>query len=270
MTVAAPASVGVVLQKSLFNIIGRPQAVADFSTTRGVRISGTGLTNFWAVQLNDSDNPVPAFSALGPDGRNRTYYVPLIPGNIDPRLGIFASTFQYFAFRSLTLTYVPACGTNTVNSIAFGVSQDPEMYMKISTPTQQQILEVNSATLTPFWQTASISYNHSGSRTWNTSLPNSGETGNVSQFYQAQIVGSVNTVGDFGVRGYFYVNYVVDLYEPAPTDFNRFTGAVNPDSGYIGTPPCRRRESDDEKEDTLPCGPTELVRSDTMAFGLHA
>lgn len=265
MTVAAPSAMGVVLPRSGFNITGRPQAVADFSTTRGVRISGNGLTNFWGVQASTGDpGTEPAFSVRGPTGRIFTYYVPVIPTNIDPRLGIMASTFQYFAFRSLTLTYVPACGTNTINSIAFGVGQDSELYLRFPFPTQQQVLEVNAATLTPFWQTASVTYSHSGSKTWLTALPDSGETGSANDFYQAQIMGSANNFGALGVRGFFYVSYVIDLYEPSPVPTN-LSGALNPANGLIGQPcrPCCHhhhdprqppdsRDSDEEKEE-IPC-----------------
>lgn len=255
---------GVVLPKSSFNIVGRPQAVADYSTTRGVRVSGTGLTNFWAIQASTGTGlfTEPGFSALGPTGRINTWYVPLIPTNVDPRLGTLASTFQFFSFRSLTLTYVPACGTNTVNSIAFGVAQDAELFLRFPQPSQQQILEVNSAVLTPFWQTASVTYNHSGTKLWNTALPDSGETGIANDFYQGQMMGAANQAAEVGVRGYFFVTYVLDLYEPVPVNV-QLTGVLNPASGYIGPPPCCRRphHSDDEKDDELPDKLPELVRS---------
>lgn len=275
MTVAAPSAMGVVLPQSSFNIIGRPQAIADYSTTRGVRISGNGLTNFWGIQASTGVPGVesqPALFALGPSGRVTTYYVPMIPTNIDPRLGVMASTFQYFAFRSLTLTYVPACSTSTQNAIAFGVSQDAELYLRFPTPSIQQILEVNSAALTPFWQTATVSYNHSGTKTWHTALPDSDETGSANDFYQAQIMGGANYFGDVGVRGYFHVTYVIDLYEPSPVPV-QVAGVLNPSSGFIGLhcrPCCNPLESEDEKEecpdhgDHLPGPPTKLERSVTM------
>lgn len=246
---------GVVLPRSGFNIIGRPQAIADFSTTRGVRISGNGLTNFWAFQASTGDpGTEPAFSVRGPTGRINTYYVPVIPTNIDPRLGIMASTFQFFAFRSLTITYVPSCGTNTVNSMAFGVCQDSELYLRFPFPTQQQVLEVNAATLTPFWQSASVTYSHSGSKTWITALPDSGETGSANDFYQAQIVGSTNSFGDLGVRGYFYVSYVIDLYEPSPVPAP-ISGVLNPANGLIGQPcrPCCHHHSHPGSDDRKDC-----------------
>lgn len=268
MTVAAPSATGVVLPKSTFNIVGRPQAIADFSTTRGVRISGNGLTNFWATQASTGVPFVdsqPALFALGPTGRVSTYYVPMIPTNIDPRLGVMASTFQYFAFRSLTITYVPSCGTSTQNSIAFGVCQDAELYLRFPTPSIQQILEVNTATLTPFWQTASVTYNHTGTKTWHTALPDSGETGSANDFYQAQIMGGANYFGEIGVRGYFFVSYVIDLYEPSPVPVQT-AGVLNPRTGYIGDPPCEHKEEEEAfpvHGEHLPFMPPVLLRAAT-------
>lgn len=268
-TVAMPASIGVMVPKASFNIVGRPQAIADFSVTRGVRISGSGLTNFRAFNGRIPDGNPQSFAgmlAIGPAGVNvPTWYVPMVPGNVDPRLYQIAKTFQFYAFRELTLTFVPSVGTSTVNNLAFGVSQESELYQEIQNPTQQQVLELNYATLTPMWQTASVSYRHSGTKTWMVNYEGR-ETGNVAQFYQAQIVAAANDAAPGGVLGQavgnFFVTYVIDLYEPQPVPYNVAGIAFNPADGELGPPHCcPHPHSEDEKEHDLPGEPPVLARS---------
>lgn len=239
-TVSAPASIGVVLPQATFNFVGRPQPVADYDTTRGVRISGAGLFTSTLVQTH-STNSFPAvtdIATLFPVGAtNATFYVAVVPTNVDPRLAEISATFQFYAFRMIEFVYVPAVGTESVNSIVLAVSQDAEEYLQIPTPFQTQALEMNTAMFTPVWQTNSMRYEHPGTKTWRTNLL---EAGAVSDFYQAQLVGVVSasindspTTANFTTPlGKIYVKYVIDLYEPQPVEVLAAT-LDNPPSGFF-------------------------------------
>jgi len=238
LAVTAPSAVGFALPSATFNIIGRPLAVADYDTTRGIRISGSGLASFSIV--NALLTPAGLFDNLAAPPSRQQYYIPVVPGNIDPRLYQIAKTFQFYAFRELKLVYVPAVGTDYVNNFAWGISQDAEEFLQIREPTQQQVLEFNTAGTTPAWQTSTLQYHHPGTKTWTTNYTGS-EPGPVSQFYQAQICAVFSNVRTPGepqiVTGTVYVTYVIDLYEPQPVEDLVAGHAANPENGYIGHTP---------------------------------
>lgn len=284
-TVAMPATIGLQLPTATFNVVGRPQANADFDTTRGLRMSGSGLANFIVANGAVSGGVPPSFSGLSDYLGNAVWYIPVVPGNIDPRLYQICKCFQFYAFRNLTFTYVPTVGTNRSNSVAIGISQDPEEYLQIPTPTQQQILEFNTSTTTPAWQTASLSYAHPGTKTWFTNYTGT-EPGPVAQFYQAQIAAAFNTITPAGqerATGTFFVTYVIDLYEPQPVEDVVAGSAVNPRDGYIGRRPrmldveekelferfCERfhNERTFSTPSPLPSSPPLLARAQSCHFG---
>jgi hypothetical protein len=239
MAVTAPAAVGFNLPSATFNIIGRPLATADYDTTRGIRISGSGLACF--TLANNARDARGLYDTRATPLVAAQYYIPVVPGNIDPRLYQIAKTFQFYAFRNLSFVYVPSVGTNRTNNVAWGISQDPEEFLQIPAPTQQQILEFNTAGTTPVWQTSTLEYHHPGTKTWMTNYTGA-ESGPVSQFYQAQIAAVYSSPGDPlipnpNTTGTVYVTYIIDLYEPQPVEDLLSGAAVNPSSGYIGHSP---------------------------------
>jgi hypothetical protein len=260
LAVTAPSAVGFTLPSATFNIIGRPLATADYDTTRGIRISGSGLASFSITNNNRNASGLFDNNAVPPAPRQQ-FYIPVVPGNIDPRLYQIAKTFQFYAFRELKLVYVPAIGTTYVNNLAWGISQDAEEFLQIPNPTQQQVLEFNTAGTTPAWQTSTLQYHHPGTKTWTTNYTGS-EPGPVSQFYQAQICAVFSNTRGVGegdvVTGTVYVTYVIDLYEPQPVDDLIAGHASNPENGYIGHTPedmriCRLEE--ELRELLLRCHP---------------
>lgn len=283
MAVTAPSAIGFQLPASTFNIIGRPLATADYDTTRGIRISGSGLANFTIT--NVARNLAGLLDTAVPTAVASQFYIPVVPGNVDPRLYQIAKTFQFYAFRTLEFVYVPAVGTNVVNNVAWGISQDAEEFLQIPTPSQQQVLEFNYAATTPAWQTSTLRYEHPGTKTWTTNYLGD-EPGPVSQFYQAQISAVFSapytptgpTAPTTLTTGTVFVKYVIDLYEPQPVEDVLAGHAVNPDNGYIGASPdhCRMSRLEEELRELLlrvPCLeskedfpdlPTPLVRSESV------
>jgi hypothetical protein len=281
-TVAMPSTIGLQLPTATFNVVGRPQANADFDTTRGLRMSGSGLANFTVTNASQGAGVPISYAGLLDYADNTVWYIPVVPGNIDPRLYQICKCFQFYAFRSLTLTYVPTVGTDRQNNVALGISQDPEEYLQIPTPTQQQILEFNTSTTTPAWQTTTLEYKHPGTKTWFTNYGGA-ESGPAAQFFQAQIAAAFNAptvVGGNRTTGTIFVTYVIDLYEPQPVE-DVFSGAVlNPPDGYIGRRP--RICDEEEKElyerfcqkfrtelalDSAPQSPPLLERTKSCHFG---
>lgn len=256
-TVAAPASIGVALPQSTFNFIGRPQQTADYDTTRGVRISGSGLFTATLTQVFTPAGvtPIPDVSTLLAAGATLPrYYVAIVPQNVDPRLAEITKTFQFYAFRVLDFVYVPSVGTQTQTSLVLAVSQDAEEYLQIPSPFQTQGLEMNTAMFTPAWQTATMRYEHPGTKTWKTNLE---ESGAVADFYQAQLCGIVSSTSTgtgtgftYAPLGKIYVKYVIDLYEPQPVEVIVST-LDNPDSGFFIP---GLEEETEEKEDPRTAG----------------
>lgn len=238
-TVAAPAAVGVALPQATFNFVGRPQPTADYDTTRGVRISGGGLFTATLAILaapSESTGIVDAPALVPAAGTNARFYVAIVPTNVDPRLAEISATFQFYAFRMLEFVYVPSVGTDRTTSLVLAVSQDAEEYLQIPNPTQTQALEMNTALMTPVWQTSSMRYEHPGTKTWRTNLL---ESGAVGDFYQAQLTAVISSSVPGTAPGFvllpcgkLYVKYVIDLYEPQPVEVTTTT-LDNPDSGFF-------------------------------------
>lgn len=230
---SAPASVGVVIPRAYFGFAGKPQAMADYSTDRAVRIMGCGLFTSqlaWNGTNNGAFRVEPPYTA--PSGY---YWRPLIPATVDPRLDVIASAFQFYAFRVLRFSNIPSAGTSISANIAFGISQDATQYLTIPEPTQTQVLEENTSTMAPVWTPATFEYKHTGNKLWSTDPNEPGTVDNAYQALLAAVLSRVSSSGDPASPGQLFVEYVLDLYEPQPVAANPLRTADLPPFGvHIG------------------------------------
>jgi len=179
--------------------------MADYDADRAVRVTGCGL--FLSPVRAGSVTPAAGF------GGTASYYQSVTPSILDPRLGNIESIFQFYAIREVRFTYVPAVGATTNAQCAFGVAQDSQIGTAIPAPTQTQILELNTSILVPAWQVATMTYTHTGTKLWECYAASAEE---VDTKIQATI-GSVLLGGIASTTyGQFYVEYVIDFYEPSP------------------------------------------------------
>jgi hypothetical protein len=215
--VSAPNNVGLVVPRASFEAVGKAQTLADFDPGRSMRIRGNG--RFWDAVSRQTGTlgcftPVPVVNPY-------TSYRAVNVFSLDPRLFELARTYQYYAIRSLRVTYIPNTGTSSAQaigaSLAFGISQDALEYVDLPTPNATQVLEQNISTMSPIWMPFTVSYAHDGTRVWNTDPTAPGPIN--QQTTQMLFVGVFSFSGFAGPTtniGDLYVDYVVDLYEPQP------------------------------------------------------
>jgi hypothetical protein len=206
MFVTAPASEGFVIPRAHFGFSGQPQKMADYDSDRAVRITGCGLYN--QAVIAGSSTPAAGF------GSTAQYWRPITPAFVDPRLSNIEKVFQFYAFREVRVTYVPAVGATTVGQLALGIAQDSELSVgAFPTPTQTQVLELNTSILTPMWQVATMTYTHTGVKLWEcyASAGEEADTGFQGEMAAVLLGGIASTT-----YGQLYVEYIVDFYEPCP------------------------------------------------------
>jgi len=203
--VTAPAAEGFVVPRAHFGFSGQPQKNADYDADRAVRVTGCGL--FLSPVIAGSVTAAAGF------GGTATYNQTLSPSSLDPRLSNIEKIFQFYAMREVRFTYVPAVGATSAVQAAFGIAQDEQFATAIPTPTQSQVLELNTSILVPAWQVATMTYTHRGTKLWE--CYNSSSEENDSKF-QALIYAVLLGASTSVTYGQFYVEYIVDFYEPSP------------------------------------------------------
>jgi len=134
----------------------------------------------------------------------------LSPNNISARLASITEVYQYYAFRDLIITYIPAVATSTPGLLAFGVYQDIDNLT--ITPTYQQVMEMTPAMSCAVWGTSSMRYVHKGTKLWET-------TGNFSapsdQFIQALLFGVGFNTAVSTTYGKIHICGIMDVYKPS-------------------------------------------------------
>jgi hypothetical protein len=152
----------------------------------------------------------------------------LTPLGIDPRLAAIAQTYQYYAFRKVTVRYIPFVGTSTGGGLYLGISKDSEQAFTLfntlgeatgsSSGTAQDIMDLDPAVMAAVWQPQQLTFEHNGVKLWET-FPN-GEEPELNRI-QALIVAGVNpatpvTIASQNVYGHLWVEYEIDFYIPGP------------------------------------------------------
>jgi hypothetical protein len=143
----------------------------------------------------------------------------LSPNNISARLSQITSIYQYYAFRELCITYIPAVSTATAGMLSFGVYQDADNLT--ITPTFQQVLEMSPSMTCSCWGTSSMTYRHTGTKIWETTNNSSAPQDN---FMQAVLFGVGFNTAASTVYGKIHVAGIMDVYK---TSFI-LTGVVSP------------------------------------------
>jgi hypothetical protein len=202
--VTAPAAEGFVIPRAHFGFAGQPQKLADYDSDRGVRVTGCGLFNT-AVKAGST-------TVAAGFGGTATYWSNITPSLLDPRLGNIEGIFQFSAIREARMTYVPAVGATTNVQCAFGITQDENIPGIIAAPTQTQVLEFNTSVLVPAWQVATMTYTHRGTKLWECATSSDSGLNKIQCTAAAVLLGATASV----TYGQFFVEYVVDFYEPCP------------------------------------------------------
>jgi len=215
--------------------------MAEYDTKRGIRVSGSGLAAFTARSFPTVvDGSVPGFfdRVTG----IFSFYIPITPRNVDARLNQIADTYQYYAFRKLTMSYIPNCGSSQSGTYAYAMSQDSDQPYELRGPTQPNILQFNWSTMAPAWQPTSLTMKHTGSKLWDTNSASATQVGDVTKYFQGVFVSAYDATvqtGDRSETGNFHFTYVIDFYQPHPAQFASLQIEQCPPCGLFPDP-CER------------------------------
>lgn len=202
-----PAAIGMILPRASFSRGGTVQKMADQDFSSSERITGCDLLTPTVNAIGTTG--VISFSPTPVTGAQWT---PLTPSLISARLGAIEEMFQWYAIRDIKIRYVPNCGSTTPGSVAMGVTTDKYIAtVAIASPTQQQILEFNPASLVPVWGSTVMESKFRGSKLFECF----GAGASVEEY---QCVLGVSGTGPTTatVLGQIWVDYVIDFYQQTP------------------------------------------------------
>jgi len=157
----APSSVGMVLPRASFKRGGLAQTLTDQDSGSSERVVGCDLFDLGVFTDSESGE-----FGFGTNGTTPPQFANLTPSLISTRLQAIEEMYQWYAIRRLKVHFVPNVGSNSNGSAAFGIATDPELQVSFPTPSQQQVLELNPAVVTPIWNLATIEYVHRGTKLW--------------------------------------------------------------------------------------------------------
>jgi hypothetical protein len=140
------------------------------------------------------------------------------PSAMSTRMSQYEEMYQFYAYRNLTVWFVPEQGTAAVGSLALGLMQDwNEDTSNFATPTKQQVMEFKPSLFTQIGLPCKLQYLHRGSKLWTTSVSNS-QPGDLSQQIAAVAVLAGATAST--TYGSLYVEGVIDFYRQSPVQSN--------------------------------------------------
>jgi hypothetical protein len=202
----APSAFGSVVPQSTFRYAGPAQQLADQDSRGSLRVIGTDL---YSIPVSTAIAGTGAFftSVIGP------FYSALTPATISARVQAVEEMFQWYAIRKLRISYIPSCPSTTAFSLAFGIVTDPRILTAIPSPTEQQVLEMQPASMSTAWQPQSFMFIHTGTKLWECYLSSE----SLDTRVQAYIAGVTSTAvaGNTGF-GNLFVEYEIDFYQPTP------------------------------------------------------
>lgn len=203
-----PAAIGMVLPRASFSRGGTVQKIADQDFSSSERITGCDLLTPTVNAIGTT--AVISFSPT-PGGSYGPQWTPLTPSKISTRLAAIEEMFQWYAIRDLKIRYVPNCGSTTPGSVALGIASDTFIATTaIDTPTQQQILEFNPASLVPVWGSVVMESKFRGARLYEC------YTGAAVESVQCALGVSGTGPATATTLGQIWVDYVIDFYQQTP------------------------------------------------------
>jgi hypothetical protein len=195
----------MILPRSSFSFGGKAQRIADYDSDSSIRLSGCDL--FSQTITAGSSTAAAGF------GGTATYWAALSPAAISTRVAAVEKMFQWWIIRSLRVHYVPTIGTGTAVSLALGFSTDAELDLAFATPTQQQVLELNPAVLTPVWALSTMEIKATGTKLFQSYAAASQP---LDLQYQGVLGATLLGASTSVTYGQLWLEYVIDFYQPCP------------------------------------------------------
>jgi hypothetical protein len=180
--------------------------LTDQDPEQSVRVAGRDLF----------DLPIKSGSTTAAAGFGgvANYYVNVGPIEISARLANLEEMFIFYAIRHLRFFYAPATASTSTTQIAIGYTTEENVVVaSIPTPTQTQVMEMESSCLSSAWQPFCFEMKHEGTRLYLTST-GGGQATDI-EFQGALACTLLNGVAST-TYGQLWVEYVIDFYKPTP------------------------------------------------------
>jgi hypothetical protein len=242
------AAIGGMYPQAYIRRGGVAQQTTDQDPAGSERISGCDLFSY---PLGTGTSSTSGFGVY--PGSSGTYWVGVTPSIISSRLAAIEEMFQWYAIRKLKIHYTSVVGTSTSGSIAIGISTDAQIASAFTTPTQQQIMELQPALLCPVWSSASMELEFRGTKLYESYA--SGEA--KDEKVQASIGAAFNAfLTNSTTYGQLWVEYVIDFYQQVP-----LLSSVDLIRSGRPCPRCHQQVVVSETKDKLPLSLERKVKS---------
>jgi hypothetical protein len=196
------AAIGGVYPSAYIKRGGTAQQIVDQDPEGSERISGCDLFSF---AMNSNGSTTAGFGANG-------FWVGITPSTISSRLAAIEEMYQWYAIRDLKIHYTPVTGTNALGALAIGISTDDQIPLAFTSPTQQQLMELQPAMLTPVWGFSSMEMKFRGTKLYESYA--SGEA--KDEKVQAVIGAAFNITSTGAAYGLLWLSYTIDFYQQVP------------------------------------------------------
>lgn len=184
--------------------------MADQDSKGSLRIRGCDLYSIPLTFLSGTTNPSAPFGAslIGP------FWAPISPATISARVAAIEEMFQWYNIRRLRVVYSPTVGTSQAGTVAVGISTDWDLQTAITSPTQQQVLELQPSMIHPLWQTNEMTLVNRGTKLYECYLSTESGENRFQAIIGASATGIPGTT-PFGF-GQLFIEYEIDFYQQSP------------------------------------------------------
>jgi len=212
-----PAAIDVVTTNPSMFKVGVAAAHKDFGSVGSIRITGR---QYLCALTTAASSPDIFGSGTATTTAN---YIQLSPDILNGRAALMARTYARYAFRRLRVVYISESASTVSGSFCYAYNCDAETGFATNSFANTQ--NTDPCVVTPYRKSAVLNMTYTGDLTWFSEIDSATSAG-TRQCKQGVIFayGSGN-YGSAATLGQFYVEYVLDLYQPV-TDLG-FSVSVN-------------------------------------------
>jgi len=216
-----PVSVNMGATTTRWSFSGKPQDLADYDSTKGIRITGSAISPS-LVRVNAASSPGLLSNFINSTVSSTRALV--TPKQVDPRIAIMESVFSFYAFRKLKITYIPQNSANTNNQsnqtvfVGWDDNADQASEPSLGSVTPTYVSEMDPSFSVQSVGTQSLLYEHTGTKLWLTDSFNEGDALEFAQGSVFAISSDLTTLATTQTYGYFFFEYVIDFYRPVAVE----------------------------------------------------
>jgi len=139
--------------------------------------------------------------------------VQISPDTLNGRLALMARNYSRYVFRKIKIHYMPRVSTTQAGSFAIGFILDGGM-QNLATLSFETVLQMVPSLLSAFREKGTLTFEYEGEQVYFTEY-DSTSVASARQSVQGLLIGfpDATSIGAL-TMGQFWVEYVVDLYQP--------------------------------------------------------